>query len=72
MQMKAIKVYVQMKKSDNAFEHQLLQDIRYIKKKESENLAFVVHLLDFWRLHEKYDVINLCDYLVKENMYDHI
>ena len=48
MQMKAIKIYVQMRKSDNAFTGQLLNDIRYIKKKESENLAFVVHLLDYW------------------------
>lgn len=68
--MKAIKYYINMKKSSKAYQNTLLHDIKYLKKKDVDILSFVVHLLDYWQLSEQYDIIQLSDYLVKENMYD--
>jgi len=51
MQFKAIKLFVNMKKSKSEYKSQLLKELEFNEKGMQENIGYIIHEIDYWGLY---------------------
>ena len=61
-----------MKKTKSEYKTQLLKELQFDEKQMQENIGYIIHLIDYWGLYQEYDLLLLCEILVKENMMDYV